>query len=192
MSTPPFNPNLHKLEIQNVQNAQSALDSAIANDLSNILTTIKNLQADFEARINILTGLPGFPDSFKNDLSNIAATYSSLEGTLPNYVSINAARQTFDNSVNKFISDLLPPPPPPPPAPQSSGLSSGAIAGIVIGSLLGVALIAGAVYYFYYKKNSFKPSSRTEYNESPKYDNPIDIQEEYYKFKRSKNSDRRR
>lgn len=168
MSTLPFNANAHKVEIQNVQDAQSALDSAIKNDLSNVLTNIKNLQADFQARMNILIGLPGFPESLTNDVNNIAATYKGLDTALPNYVNINSARQTFGNSVNNLINDLLPPAPPAPVPDSSSGLSGGAIVGIVLGSLVGLALIGTVIYFIYKHKKNTEPYRQAIELETPK------------------------
>ena len=60
-----------------------------------------------------------------------------------------------------------------------SGLSGGAIAGIVIGSLLGAALIGGAVYYFAFydksKGSSVSPSEqevRTKQKNAVSWKNP--------------------
>ena len=44
----------------------------------------------------------------------------------------------------------------PAPKPGDKGLSGGAIAGIVIGVLAGVAIIAGLMYYFLFRKHTKK------------------------------------
>jgi len=59
---------------------------------------------------------------------------------------------------NRKIQCEPQPEPQPEPAPQPEGppLSGGAIAGIVIGSLVGVAAIAGAAYYFYSHRSGYQ------------------------------------
>jgi len=53
---------------------------------------------------------------------------------------------------------------------QPSNLSGGAIAGIVIGSIIGVALVAALLVFFFLNNNSFRNQSKAN-NQSNKLSN---------------------
>jgi hypothetical protein len=86
-----------------------------------------------------------------NTTTTLGATFNTLSATtnfldtveLPAGVTITATVTPAVATVSKSIAVV---PPSPPPSYDHDEMDGGAIAGIVIGSLIGAALIGGAIY----------------------------------------------